>query len=79
MDLQYVLAAVIAIAFVLFIGGKYWKLKKEITEFVDAIAQASADGSVSEVEMARIIKEGKDIGRTLKEITLAVLQIIPKK
>lgn len=76
---RLILAAVIALAFVLLIGGYYWKLKREITEFVEAIKLALEDGDVDDMELARIIKEGKDVGRALKEITLAVTQLLSKK
>lgn len=76
---KIILAAVIALAFVLFVGGYYWKLKREITEFVEAIKLALEDGDVDDMELARIIKEGKDVGRALKEITLAVTQLLSKK
>ena len=79
-DWRFLLAAVIALIFVLFIGGRYyWKLKKEITEFIEAINSAVEDDTVDDNEMAQIIKEGKDIGRTLKEITLAVLGLLSKR
>ena len=78
-DWGYIAFAVIALLAVLFLGGYYRKLKKEITEFVDIIQWAIEDDEIDDAEIARIIQEGKDIGRTLKEMTLNIIQIIPRK
>lgn len=72
----YVGAAVIALIFVLIIGGYYWKLKKEIEEFVEAIKEAILDGSVNDIEVARILKEGQDVGIVLKKITFSVIRLL---
>lgn len=76
---RLVLAVIIALAFVLFIGGHYRKLKKEIAELVEAIKSALDDGDVDDAELALILKEGKDVGRTIKEITLAVTRLLPRR
>jgi len=78
-DWPYILITVIALAFVLFIGQGYWRLKKEITEFVNAVTEALEDGKVDDMEIAKILKELNDVGATLKSITLAVLRLIPKR
>jgi len=72
------LAVAIALLFVLTFGGYYWKLKREVAEFIEVIKLAIEDGDVNDLELAKIIKEGKDVGRTLKEITFAVTQLFPK-
>lgn len=73
-----ILAAIIALAFVLFIKGYYWNLKKEITELVNAITAAIEDGHVDDSELANILKEGKDVGKSLKTITSLVVKLIVK-
>lgn len=75
---KLILAAAIALTFVLFIGGYYWKLKREITELVNTIEQAIEDGDVDDAELAAILKEGHDVGRTLKEITFAITKLLTK-
>ena len=79
MDWNYLMWAIIATAFVLIIGGYYWKLKNEITEFVEAIKQGIEDGTVNDIEMARIIKEGKDVGYALKDITFSIVQLLNRR
>ena len=86
MDWQLALAIIIALSFVLFIGGHYWKLKKEVKEAVvalKAVAQAIQDPNVNDVEIARLIdkaiSEVKDVGRIAKEVALAVAQLLAKK
>ena len=79
MDWEYVVIAVIALAFVLFVGDRYKALKKEMTEFVEAIRTAIEDGHVDDAEIAKILKEGKDVGMALKEITWSILLLIHKK
>ena len=75
---QLILAAIIAVAFILFIKGYYWNLKREITELVNAIMAAIEDGHVDDIELGIILKEGRDVGRTLKEITSLVIALIIK-
>ena len=77
-DWYYIALTVIALGAVLFLGGYYWKLKKEITEFVDVIQLALADNKIAKEELDTIIKEGKDVSATLKELTFSVLGLIRK-
>lgn len=85
-DLRFVLAIIIALSFVLFIGGHYWKLKKEITEAVvafKAVSQAIQDPNVNDAEISRLIdramREAKDVGVVLKNIAFSVAQLLSKK
>ena len=72
----YMGTAIVALLFVLVIGEYYWKLKKEIEELVEAVAEAIEDGNVTDIEIARILKEGRDVGRTIKEITFSVVKLL---
>ena len=86
MDLQFILAIIIALVFVLFIGGNYWNLKKEIKEAVlalKAVSQAIQDPDVNDAEISRLIdramREAKDVGVVLKNIAFSVAQLLSKK
>ena len=79
MSWEYVVWAGVATIFVLIIGGYYWKLKKEIEEFVEAIKEAILDGSVNDIEIARILKEGQDVGIVLKSITFSVIKLLARR
>jgi len=86
MNWEQIALAIIALAFVLFIGGHYWKLKKEVKEAIVAlrtVAQAIQDPNVNDAEIARLIdravKEAKDVGKVLKTIAFSVAQLLTKK
>ena len=56
----------------LFAGGYIRKLAKEAKELIDAIASAIEDDTMDDKELAVIIKELKDVGKSIKEIILAL-------
>lgn len=76
---QFVLVVILAAAFVLILGGYYRKLKKEVGELIAVFREAIEDGNVDDAEVARILKEGKDVEITIKEFIRAITQIIPKR
>lgn len=73
MDWQVIVWVVLVVLLAL-AGGYIKKLVKEMKEFFDVLHDAFADSKISDEELAKIIKEAKDV----KEAVLAITKLAAK-
>jgi hypothetical protein len=65
--------ALLVVGILLLLAGGYIKeLIGQIKELVDAVAAAIEDGEVNDIEVARILREAKDV----REAIMAIVALI---
>ena len=65
-------ALIVSLALLLFAGGWIRKLTKEVKDLVDCFTAAIEDDDITKEELAKIIKEAKDI----KNLVLEIVKIL---
>ena len=66
---------IVSVVAMLLMGGFITRLVGDFKGLIDAVSEAISDGEVNDAEIAIIIKRGKVLGESIREITRQILNL----